>query len=154
MIIAAIRTGDVNFPLFLHVLGAMLFMGALFAVILTTAMSWRRTDDNVGLTRLSLKTVLLGVFPAYLVMRVGAQWVEVKEGLDDVEESPAWIGVGYITADLAALLVIISMILAGIGLRKMRNGGGEGIGRAVGVLAAIMAVASLVALWAMSAKPV
>ena len=34
--LAAIRPDDVNFPLFLHVFGAMLLIGALFAVALAT----------------------------------------------------------------------------------------------------------------------
>jgi len=33
-VLAAIRPGEVNLPLFLHVLGAMLLVGTLFAVAL------------------------------------------------------------------------------------------------------------------------
>ena len=34
-------------------------------------------------------------------MRIGAQWVESKEHLDDLPDDPAWLGIGYITADSA-----------------------------------------------------
>lgn len=150
--IAAIRPGDVNFPLFLHVLGAMLLVGTLFAVGTAIVMGWRREGDTLGFTRFGLRTLLLGVFPAYVLMRVGAQWTEAAadypEGFD-----PAWIGIGYITADAGALLIIVSMILSGIGLRKLRSGKGAGLGSAVGIISLLLLAAYIVAVWAMSAKP-
>ena len=48
-------------------------------------------------------------------MRVGAQWVESKEHLDDLPDDPAWLGIGYITADGGGLLLLIALILGGIG---------------------------------------
>ena len=89
--LAAIRPDDVNFPLFLHVFGAMLLVGTLFAVALATVLAWRRPDDAVGLTRFSLRTLLMGVLPAYILMRVGAQWTESNENFPDDFE-PAWLG--------------------------------------------------------------
>ena len=71
--LGAIRADAVNLPLFLHVLGAMLLVGALFAVALATVIGWRRPDDAVGLTRFSLRTLLIGVLPSYILMRIGAQ---------------------------------------------------------------------------------
>jgi len=151
-VIAAIRPGDVNFPLFLHVLGAGLLVGMLFAVGFAVVLGWRRDGDALALTRFGLRTLLIGVFPAYVLMRVGAQWTEAAadypEGFD-----PAWIGIGYITADVGALLIIVSMILSGIGLVKLRKGGGIGLGRAVGVISMLLLAAYIVAVWAMTAKP-
>ena len=49
--LAAIRPDDVNFPLFLHVFGAMLLVGTLFAVALATVLAWQRPEDATGLTR-------------------------------------------------------------------------------------------------------
>ena len=54
-VLAAIRADDVNFPLFLHVFGAMLLVGTLFAMTLATVLGWRRPDDAAGLTRFSLR---------------------------------------------------------------------------------------------------
>ena len=71
---------------------------------------------------------------------------------DEIEDA-TWIGIGYITADAGALLILISMILSGIGLRKLRSGGGLGLGRAVGVIALILVAAYVVAVWAMAGKP-
>jgi hypothetical protein len=149
------RPDDVNVPLTLHVLGAGLLIGALIAVATAILIGWRATaeGDAVGLTRFGLRTLLLGVFPAYLLMRIGAQWTEAAEDLPEIVEDSAWIGIGYITADAGALLIIISMILSGIGLRKLRSGGGLGLGRAVGVISLILVAAYVVAVWAMAAKP-
>ena len=151
--LAAIRAGGVNFPLFLHVFGAMLLVGTLFAVAMATVLAWRRPDDAVGLTRFSLRTLLMGVLPAYILMRIGAQWTESKENFPD-DFDPTWLGIGYITADAGALLVLISLILGAVGLRKLRNAsGGVGFGRAVGVICILLLAAYIVAVWAMTAKP-
>lgn len=151
--LASIRPDEVNFPLFLHVFGAMLLVGTLFAVALATVLAWRRPDDAVSLTRFSLRTLLMGVLPAYILMRIGAQWTESKENFPD-DFDPTWLGIGYITADAGALLVLISLILAAFGLRKLRSeSGGVGFGRAVGVICILLLAAYIVAVWAMTAKP-
>ena len=149
------RPDDVNVPLTLHVLGAGLLVGTLIAVATAILIGWRTTaeGDAVGLTRFGLRTLLLGVFPAYLLMRIGAQWTEAAEDLPEELEDATWIGIGYITADIGALLILISMILSGIGLRKLRGGGGLGLGRAVGVISLILLAAYVVAVWAMAGKP-
>ncbi len=151
--IAAIRPDDVNLPLLLHVLGAMLLVGALFAVALATAIGWRRPGDTAGLTRFALRTLLIGVLPSYILMRVGAQWTEAAQDYPDGFD-PAWLGIGYITADAGLLLILISIVLAVVGLRRLRRGSGVGFGRAVGVISILLLVAYLVAVWAMTAKPV
>jgi hypothetical protein len=56
-VVAAIRPDSVNLPLFLHVLGAMLLVGALLAVALVTVLGWRRSDEAAGLTRFGLLTI-------------------------------------------------------------------------------------------------
>ncbi len=151
-VLAAIRPDDVNFPLFLHVFGAMLLVGTLLAVGLATVLAWKRPDDAAGLTRFSLRTLLMGVLPAYVLMRIGAQWTEAAADYPDDFE-PAWIGVGYITADIGALLVLVSIVLSVLGLRKLRSGSGLGFGRAVGIISILLLAAYIVAIWAMTAKP-
>jgi hypothetical protein len=147
--VAAIRDGSVNFPLFLHVLGAMLLVGSLAAVGFVTVVGWRAPDRAPGLARFGLKTLLVGVLPAYVLMRVGAQWTEAKENFPD-DYDPAWLGIGYITADIGALLVLISIILAAIGLRRQSS---VRFARIVGVICMLLLAAYLVAVWAMTAKP-
>ncbi len=152
-VLAAIRPDDVNLPLFLHVLGAMLLVGTLFAVALATVIGWRRSDDAAGLTRFSLLTLLIGVLPSYILMRIGAQWTEAEQDYPD-DFDAAWIGIGYITADAGALLIIVSIILSVIGLRKLRRGAGIRFGRAVGIISILLLAAYIVAVWAMTVKPI
>jgi hypothetical protein len=153
-VVAAIRTGHVGVPLFVHVLGAMLLVGTLLAVASAIVLGWRRTEtgESVALTRYGLWTLLLGVVPAYIVMRIGAQWTESAENFPD-DFDPAWLGIGYITADIGAVLVLVSIVLSVLGLRRLRGGGGTGLARAVGVIAVLLLAAYLVAVWAMSGKP-
>ncbi len=150
--LAAIRPGSVNLPLFLHVLGAMLLVGTLLAVGIVIVLGWRRPERASGLTRFALRTVLLGVLPAYVLMRVGAQWTESEQNYPDGYD-PAWLGIGYITADAGALLIIVSAVLAALGLRRLRRGPSARFGQAVGVISVVLLAAYLVTVWAMSAKP-
>ena len=150
--LAAIRPDEINLPLFVHVLGAAVLVGALLAIAIVTVIARRRTDDEVGPSRFVLKTLLVGVLPAYIVMRVGAQWLEAKEDYPE-DFDPAWLGVGYITADTGALLILISVVLSVIGLRKLCAGGGLRLGRIVGTLSVVLLAAYIVAVWAMTAKP-
>jgi hypothetical protein len=149
------RPNDVNVPLFLHVLGAMLLVGTLLVVAVALLVRRRDEGDTVALTRFGLRTLLIGVVPSYILMRVGAQWTESAEDLPDIVEESAWIGIGYITADAGILLLVISIVLAVIGLRRLSRpeGGGTRAARAVGVISTLLLVAYLVAVWAMSAKP-
>jgi hypothetical protein len=153
--LAAIRADSVNFPLFLHVLGAMLLVGMLLVVASAVIVAWRRADpvQSLALTRVGLWTLLVGVLPAYILMRVGAQWTESRENLPKVVTDQAWIGIGYLTADAGALLILVCIVLSGVGLRRLRGGKGIVFGRIVGVVATVLLLAYVVAVWAMTAKP-
>jgi hypothetical protein len=151
-VLAAIRTGHVGVPLFFHVLGAILLVGTLLVVGSAILLGWRREGDSVALTRYGLRTLLWGVLPAYVVMRIGAQWTESAEGFPD-DYDPAWLGIGYMTADIGGGLVLISVVLSALGLRRLRGDGGTGLARAVGVIAVVLLAAYLVTVWAMAGKP-
>jgi len=153
-VLAAIRPGDVNLALFVHVLGAMLLVGTLLSTSSALLIAWRRTDpaEITALTRFGLRTLLIGVLPAYVVMRAGAQWVQSQESLPE-DFDPTWIQIGFITADIGALVVLVCVVLSALGLRRLRDGRGAGFGRAVAVLATLLLAAYVVAVWAMSAKP-
>jgi hypothetical protein len=147
--IAAIRPDAWDFPLFLHVAGAMLLVGALVVVVVTMAGALRRGDGTQVLTGLAFRTLLIGVLPAYILMRAGAEWIGSKE---DVPGDVDWIGIGYAVADGGLLLTIIAAVLAWRAARRGAAGPG-GLGRGVLVLAAVLIVADGVAIWAMAAKP-
>jgi hypothetical protein len=147
--IATIRPDSWNLPLFVHVAGAMVLVGALVVVVATMAGALRRGDGVEVLTSLAFRTLVIGVLPAYIVMRAGAEWIGSEE---DVPDDADWIGIGYSTADGGLLLTIIAAVLA---WRVARRGAAApgGLGRAVLVLAAVLIVAYAVAIWAMTAKP-
>ena len=41
--------------------------------------------------RAAFGALLFGAIPAWIAMRVGAQWIASKEGLDDLDKPPAWV---------------------------------------------------------------
>ena len=153
MVFALIRDTDVNIAVTVHVLGAMVLLGGLITAATASLAGWR--SEGVALRRLAVKTLLIVALPAWFVMRIGAEWAYYAEGWDDVPSDlePAWIGIGYITADLGGILLLISLILGWIGLRKARNGGGGGLLRAAGVISAVLVLIYVVAVWAMGGKP-
>jgi hypothetical protein len=148
--LATIRPDDVDLALVVHVTGAIVLVGGLVTTLSAAALGWR---GDVAALRLSYKTLLAVALPGWLVMRVGAQWVYAKENWDDVDQEPAWLGIGYITGDLGLPLFVIALVLGGIGLRRSRSGGGTGLLKATAVIAGILLLAYLVAVWAMGAKP-
>jgi hypothetical protein len=149
-----VRGTEINIPLTLHVLGAGLLVGTLFAVAAAILAGWRRdAADAVPLTRFGLRTLLIGVLPSYILMRVGAQWTEAAEDLPPSVEDSAWLGIGYITADVGAVLILVSIVLSVLGLRGLGAGKGLRLGRAVGVISVLLVLAYVVAVWAMSGKP-
>jgi hypothetical protein len=141
------RPDSFNFPLLVHVLGAMVLVGTVAAGVTVELVSMRSQAPE-RLRRLAFRTFLLGALPAYIVMRIGAEWIHSKEfpkGSDD----PTWIGIGYITADGGAIVLLVSLILAGIASRKSK----ARLGRAAGLVAAVALAAWVVAVWAMAGKP-
>jgi hypothetical protein len=156
-VVAAIRPDDVNVALLVHVLGAMLLVGALLVVAVPLLLAWRREDPGevTTLTRLGLRWLLVGVVPSWIVMFVGALWVESEENLPDAVEDSAWLGIGHVTAEGGGILVLVSVVLSVLGLRRLRGeqASGRGLARAVGVVALVLLAAYAVAVWAMTAKP-
>ena len=146
---AAIRPDHWDVPLFVHVAGAMLLVGALVVVVATMAVALRAGDGVEVLTRLAFRTLLIGVIPAYVLMRGGAEWIASKEGVPD---DLAWVGIGYGVADGGLLLTLIAAVLAWRAARRGAAGPG-GPGRAVFALAAVLILAYAIAIWAMTAKP-
>jgi hypothetical protein len=127
--------------MFVHVLGAMVLVGTL--VLVAVAMA----GHNL---RLAFRTLLIGVIPSWIVMRVSAQWNLSESGWDEVEPEPDWIGIGFATSEGSFVLLIAATVCAGIAARRAR---GSGLRTATLVLVAISLVAYLVAIWAMATKP-
>jgi hypothetical protein len=150
-VLAALRPSDWEFPLFVHVLGAMILVGGLLtgAGVLAFARGEARS------LRLGYWSLLAVALPGWIIMRIGADWIYDEEGWDDLPEDdePGWLGIGYLTADLGGLILLVSLVLGGIGVFRLREGKGSGWLRATLVLALILLAAYIVTVWAMSGKP-
>ena len=151
--LATIRPDSWDFPLLLHVLGAMLLVGTLVLAASALMLAWR--DGSASLVRLGYRSLLIGALPAWIVMRGAAEWIADKEGLTG-DEVPSWLDIGYGTADSGFLLLLISTVLAGLAVRRAgrAEGSGGGFSRASTVVVSLVLIAYLVAIWAMTAKPV
>lgn len=150
-VLAATRPTDWNFPLFVHVLGAMILVGGLVAG--ASALAFARGDARM--LRLGFWALMLVSFPGWVIMRLGAQWIYSREGWDNVPDSlvPSWIGIGFLIADFGGLILVLTLILGGIGVRRLQAGKGAGLLRAVLVLSVVLLAAYVVAVWAMAGKP-
>jgi hypothetical protein len=152
-VLAVIRPDAWNLPLFVHVLGAMVLVGAVTLGALSLATAWR--SEPAVSTRLGFRALLWAGLPAWVVMYAGALWIASKEGYDKSgAPSPSWIGVGHIAAEGGLLLLLIATLLAHLALRRARRGGDRGsLDRVAGVLVAVVLLLYVVAIWAMTAKP-
>jgi hypothetical protein len=158
MLASLTRPSSWDFPLLLHVGGAMLLVGTLTLAALALTGAVRR-DDAAGaavLTRYGFRTLLYAVLPSFILMRVAAEWIADKEGLNDLDNPPDWIDIGYMVSDIGLLLLIAALITAGLASRRVRAAadGDHTVGsRAAQVLTLILLAAYAVAVFAMSGKP-
>jgi hypothetical protein len=149
--LATLQQNSGNFPLFIHVAGAMILVGGLVTAAGAGILGWR--DTGVGLLRFSALTLFAVALPGWIVMRLGAEWIYSKESWDKVSDKPAWLDIGFTTADFGGIILLIALVLGGIGVRQARSGGGTALLRASTVLAALVLVVYIVAVWAMGGKP-
>jgi hypothetical protein len=149
-VFAIIRPDSWNWALLLHVVGAMILVGALLTA--GTASMMMRRDATGTLAVFSYRMLLWVGLPGLILMRVGAGWIYDKEGYSG-DNDPTWLGIGFTTADGGAFLLIIALILGGIGLRRFRRDGGDGLLRAAGIIALVLLAAYVITVWAMAGKP-
>jgi hypothetical protein len=151
--LAITRPDSWNLALFVHVAGAMILVGGLVTAAGAGILGWR--EESAGLRRLSALTLFAVALPGWLVMRAGAEWIYSKEGWDKVPDklTPTWLDMGYMTADIGGVILLIALVAGGIGVRKARSGGGTALLKTSTVLAAVLVVIYVVAVWAMGGKP-
>ena len=149
-LIAVTRPDSWDFPLFVHVLGAMILVGGL----LTGASSLALARGDVKFLRLGYWSLLAVALPGWLLMRVGAQWIASREGwTKSGVPTPTWLDIGFLLADIGGLILLVSLVTGGIGVRRLHAGKGAGLLRATLVLSIALLGAYVVAVWAMAGKP-
>jgi protein-S-isoprenylcysteine O-methyltransferase Ste14 len=141
--LAIIRPESWNFPLFLHVLGATAVTGATAAAFVIAVSSRRWPWLRVVLAR----TMILAVFPAWLLMRLGGAWEDSRSPVGD---GSTWLGIGYIVGDAGFVLLIVAIILSMVGRRRPKR---EWPVSAVAVITGVYLAALFVAMFVMTGKP-
>jgi len=152
-VLAFLRPNEWEFPLFLHVLGAIVLFGAVATTgFLAFASLPRSLAPAMLLRRLAFRTVLFVVWPAFVLMRVAAEWIRSKEFSGGTE--PDWVVVGYVIAD-AGLLILIGLTICTYLAARQTNADRPRPATATvaTALAGVYLVALAVAWWAMSTKP-
>jgi hypothetical protein len=148
--LATVRPDSWNFPLFLHVFGAMVLVGAT----LTGASTLAFARGDTRMLRLGYWSLLAVGLPGYILMRIGAEWTASREGFNDEGVSaPTWLDTGYFIADAGLLVFVIALIVGGIGVYRLRTGRGAGLLTGTMVLSLLLLAAFIVAVWAMAGKP-
>jgi hypothetical protein len=151
-VLAVARPDSWDFPLFLHVLGAMILVGGLVAG--ASAIGYARGE--VKFLRLGYWALLAVSLPGWVLMRVGAEWIYTREGWDDLPEgvdNPGWLDTGRLISDAGGPILLVSLVAGGIGVYRLRAGKGSGLLKVTLVLALVLLAAYVVAVWAMAAKP-
>jgi hypothetical protein len=146
-VLASIRPDSWNLPLFIHVFGAMVLVGAVTAAVVAQLWTVGPADGD-RLRRFSFRTLLYVAIPSWFVMAAGSEWIYSKE-FKNTDDDPTWIGIGFMTREGGGLLLLIATICAGIASRKSKSG----LAKASGIVAAIALASWIVAVWAMAAKP-
>jgi hypothetical protein len=131
-------------PLFAHVLGAMLLDGTLSAVLLLAIAGIRRPQPV--LDRATFVVLLAGVLPAWLLMRLGGQWLVSKEHLQHLDAT--WLNMGFNVGDGG---LIVLLVTTGLAYWATRRPGSWQI-RGVAVLSALYLIAIAVTWFGMAAK--
>ena len=151
---SATRPGSWDFPLVVHILGAMTLVGAVGLSAFSLVAAWR--NGSAAMTQLAYRSLLWVALPAWIVMRAAAQWILHKEGLDADNVDLTWVNLGFNFSEGTLVLLLVATLLAGIGARRVRRADGGGattLDRVALVLVSIALIGYLVAIWAMTTKP-
>lgn len=151
--LAIVRTDDLDFALFLHVLGSVLTFGGVATILVLALVSFRVAFAAALLRRLAFWTMLFVVWPSFVLMRVGGEWIRSKEFPNGAEE-PDWVGVGYLVSDAGILILLGLTACAWLAVRQTTPARPRPATATVATaLAGIYLAALAVAWFAMTAKP-
>jgi hypothetical protein len=151
--VLAVRPDGSDIALFVHLAGAFVLVGAVVLALASLAGAW--ANGSPALLRLAYRALLWAAIPAWIVMRVGAQWIADKEHWTDPGVDVSWVSIGFAIAEPTLLLLIIATVLSRQGAKRSEAaaGGGAGFDKVATALVSVCLIAYLVAIWAMTTKP-
>jgi uncharacterized cupredoxin-like copper-binding protein len=152
-VLGAIRPAGQDFPVLLHIVGATIVFGALLASVSSLALA----RGQVRLLRVGYFSLLLVALPGWILMRLSGEWIYRKQGWNSLPHAlkdPTWLQIGFGVADYGGVLFLLALVLGGVAMRRMRKGeSGTGLLRITTGIALVIALAFVVAVWAMTGKP-
>jgi hypothetical protein len=148
-----IRPDSWNLPLLLHVGGAMALVASVTVAAVALLQGWRAGNDASGaqLKRFGARTLLYAAIPSFFVMRIAAEWVASREGLEN--SNAAWLGDGFIAADGGGVLLLVATIVANIAVRRAPDSGLGKLAKVGASLSLVLIALYVFAIWAMTTKP-
>jgi hypothetical protein len=152
-VLAAIRPAGQDFPVLLHIVGATIVFGALLA----SATSLALARGEARMLRLGYFSLLFVALPGMALMWGAGQWIYHKQGWNDLPSNVKdvdWLTIGFVVGDYGGLFFIAALIVGGVGILRIRKGNSDGgLLKLTMVMALVLAVAYVVAVWAMTGKP-
>jgi hypothetical protein len=124
VLLTTLRPTDWNFPLFVHVLGAMILVGG----VLTCAAALAFARGNIQQLRLGYWSLLFVGLPGLIVMRIGATAIWHKYNpnhsffwaiFPHPGKDPGWIEIGGTVGDLGGAGLVLALILGWFGIRRL-----------------------------------
>jgi uncharacterized cupredoxin-like copper-binding protein len=152
-ILAAIRPAGQDLPVFLHIVGATIVFGGLLASAASLALARGQTR----LLRLGYFSLLFVCLPGMALMWGAGEWAYHKQGWQHLPSNlrnPDWLTIGFVVGDYGGLFFIAALIVGGVGIMRLRNGKSDGgLLKVTLGMALLLALAYVVAVWAMTGKP-
>jgi uncharacterized cupredoxin-like copper-binding protein len=151
--LAAIRPAGQDLPVLLHVVGATVAFGGLLASVSALALA----RGQARLLRLGYFSLLLVALPGWILMLLAGEWIYHKQHWSSLPaqlKNPTWLRIGFGVGYWGGLAFLVILMLGGVGIRRLRAGrGSAGLLNATLLGTAVLALAFVVAVWAMAAKP-
>jgi quinohemoprotein ethanol dehydrogenase len=151
--LAAIRPAGQDLPVLLHIVGATVVFGGLLASAASLALARGQTR----LLRLGYFSLLFVCLPGMALMWGAGEWAYHKQGWQHLPSNlrnPDWLTIGFVVGDYGGLFFIAALIVGGVGIMRLRNGKSDGgLLKVTLGMALLLAVAYVVAVWAMTGKP-
>jgi uncharacterized cupredoxin-like copper-binding protein len=152
-VLAAIRPPGQDLPVLLHIVGATAAFGGLLACVSLLALA----RGQVRLLRLGYFSLLFVVAPGWLLMWLAGEWIYHKQGWNGLPaqvRNATWLQIGFGVADYGGLLFLLTLAVGGIAVLRLRRGEGSArLLQGTMVSALVLALAYVVAVWAMTGKP-